>query len=328
MEGMLWHAEKNYIKCDLCHIACKIKENGFGACKLRKNEKGRMVVLQTGKIYGTEVENIEKRSLFHFLPNTKTLSILLYGSELNDNFCIDENGGGKVEEISPEEIVELAEKKGCQSISYKITEPTVAFEFAYRIARIARRVNIKNVFISNGLISEEAVKKISKYLDACLIKIKASGDEEFLKKHFAIPSIDPIFSTIKQMRKHRIFVEIVNEIVPQIGDDIKKCRKLAERINAELDPRIPFHLHRFKSKKFPGLPPTPLSLLQKFAEEAKKAGLRYVYISNVPKNPYLHTYCYNCMEKVIIREKGKVKRMNLVGDRCPRCGFKINLVMS
>jgi len=251
------------------------------------------------------------------------------GCNLNDQFCIDDLTSSNIEgkEYTPEEIVKAAESKGCDSISYAFTDPTISFEFAFKIAKLAHRGNLKNVFVTNGYITDDAVKKIAKYLDAATVRFKASGDPEFMKQYSLIPNISPIFDSLKQMKKHRVFIEVSDLIIPQVGDDVERCRKLAEMINAEYGSEIPFHILQFyPNPKFPGLPMTPISVLEKCADEVRKAGLRFVYISNVPKNPSQNTYCYNCRELLIIRENLSVKKINLSDSRCPNCGLRINLV--
>ncbi len=213
------------------------------------------------------------------------------------------------------------------SVGKPITEPTIFFEFAYRTAKLAHRSSILNTFVTNGYMTEDAVKKISKYLDAATVDFKASGDSEFYSKFMSVPDVNPIFASLKQMKKQRIFLEVTNLIIPQVGDDIEQCRKLAEWINTEIGSEVPFHiLQFFPSHQLTELPLTPVSTLEKCIDEAKKAGLRYVYIGNVPGHNAENTYCYNCREPLITRSGTNVKNINLFKDRCPNCGLKINIL--
>lgn len=328
-EAMLWHKERNGVRCDLCDARCFVSKEKLGLCQVRKNENNRLYTLNYGKVVNSTVDWIEKKFLFHFLPHSKSFFISTIGCNLNDQFCIDEIISSTLEgkDYTPEEIVKMAENKGCESISYAFTDPTVSFEFAFKIAKVAHRGNLKNVFVTNGYITDDAVKKIAKYLDATTVRFNASGDPEFMKQYSLIPNVNPIFDSLKHMKKHRIFIEISNTIISQIGDNVEKCKELAERINAEFGSEIPFHILQFyPNPKFSSLPLTPLSVLEKCADEARRAGLRFVYISNVPKNPNQNTYCYNCREPLIIRENLSVRKINLSDDRCPNCGLRINLI--
>ncbi|MEM5836513.1 MAG: radical SAM protein [Candidatus Aenigmatarchaeota archaeon] len=328
-EAMLWHKERNGIVCDLCHLRCFISKDKFGACQVRKNENNKLYTLSFEKIVDLEIGDIEKSYIFHFLPKAKTLFIATLGCNLNQNFCLEDFSipTVRIKEMNAEELVKFAEKKNCNAISYFFTDPTISFEFVLRIAKAAHRANLKNIFVTNGFLSEEGVKKLAKYLDAASIRIKASGGKQFMKQYSLLQDPEKIFSTMKQMKKHRVFIEVANTIIPQIGDDLEECKRLAEFINLEFGSEVPFHLLQFyPSDKFPGIPMTSISVLEKCADLARAAGLRYVYISNVPKNPNQNTYCYNCREPLILRENLKVKKINLRDDRCPNCGMRISII--
>ncbi|MDI6798847.1 MAG: radical SAM protein, partial [Candidatus Aenigmarchaeota archaeon] len=194
----------------------------------------------SGFVYNLEVEDEDHSYLSNFVSVSNCC-----------NWQISHDGLAQIkdskewgEKYSPEEIVKLAEKNNCKSISYTYTEPTIFFEFAYRTAKLAHRSNILNTFVTNGYITEDALKKM-KYLDAATVDFKASGDPEFYKKFMSVPDVSPIFDALKQMKKQRIFIEITDLIVPQVGDSIELCRKLAEWVNAELGSEIPFHVLQF-----------------------------------------------------------------------------------
>ena len=175
-------------------------------------------------------------------------------------------------------------------------------------------------------MTEDAVKKISKYLDAAVIDIKASLDPEFYKKFMSVPDVKPIYQCLRQMKKQRIFFEITNLIVPQIGDNVDACAKFAEHVNSKLGSDIPMHILRFNpSHKLMELPPTPISTLEKCAMEVRKTGMRYVYLGNVSGHDDENTYCHNCREMLIRRDGSMVLEINLLKDRCPQCGFSTNI---
>lgn len=336
-EAMMWHKERNGIRCDLCARRCFIAKNKRGFCLVRLNKDNKLYSLNYGKLVSVNIDPIEKKPLFHFYPGTKSLSIATVGCNFRCQFCCNWNISHAIdstkekiegEEYTPEQIVKMAEDNDCKSISYTYTEPTIFFEFAYRTAKFAHRSNILNTFVTNGYMTEDAIKKISKYLDAVTVDFKASGDPEFYKKFMSVPDVKPIFDSLKQMKKQRIFIEITNLIVPQIGDDIGSCIKLAQWVSSELNSNVPFHiLQFFPNHKLLELPPTPTATLEKCIEESRRTGLRYVYIGNVFDHPDENTYCYNCRELLIKRSGASVKKINLVKERCPVCGSKINVLI-
>ncbi len=334
-EAMIWLKERNGVRCLLCGWNCFISKDKKGYCQVRENKDNKLYTLNFGKVIASSVQPIEKNFLYHFYPATNSFSFGIFGCNFFSQFCpsfeIEEKihektlDQVKFKEYSPEDIVEITEKKSCKSISYNYTEPAISFEFVYRTSRFAQRNNIKNVFVTNGYIYEDAVKKVSKYLDAVTVNIKASADPQFYEKFMSIKNVETIFDSLKQMKKHRVFIEITNLIVPQVGDSIEHGRKLAEWISNDLGSDIPYHLLQFHPVPNLQLPPTPVATLENFSDESRKVGLRYVYIDNVP-NTEQNTYCHNCREVLIQRKAGTVKKINLVQERCPNCDFTIKIV--
>ncbi len=335
-EAMLWQKERNGVRCNLCARNCFIAKGKRGFCLVRVNKNNVLYTLNYGKLIAVNVDPVEKKPLFHFYPGSKTLSISAQGCNFRCQFCdnwqLSQTVGAESEEIegdnyTPEDIVKMAEKHNCKMISYTYTEPTVFFEFAYNTAKLAHRSNILNTFVTNGYMSDEAIKKM-KYLDAVTVDIKASADPEFYKKFMSVPDVDPIYGSLKRFKKQRVFIEITNLIVPQIGDNVERCRRLAERINATLGTDIPLHiLQFFPNYQLKELPATPIETLERCAQEARQAGLRYVYIGNVPGHLDANTYCYNCRTLLIERDGMAVRSINLANGRCPQCGQKIDLLI-
>jgi len=334
-EAMLWHKERNGIRCELCNHKCFIAKDHRGFCLVRINKNGRLYALNYGKLCAVNIDPIEKKPLFHFCPGSTTLSIAAPGCNFRCQFCDNWELSQTVKadelelpgkEYTPEEIVRMAEKENVKSISYTYTEPTIFFEFVCKTAKLAHRSNIYNTLVTNGYMTEDAIKKVAKYIDAATVDFKASADPEFYKKFMSVPDVRPIFSSLKQMKKQRIFLEVTNLIVPQIGDDVEKCRELAEWVNTELSSEVPFHVIQFHpSHKLTELPSTSVAMLERCIVESKKAGLRYVYIGNVPGHADETTYCYNCGEPLIVRSGMIIKKNNMENDRCPNCGLKINI---
>lgn len=325
-EAQIWRKERNGIRCELCAVGCFISKEKIGACGLRKNVGNRLFT-SNNAVKALVVDTVEKRPLFHFYPGEKSLSI---SGDAQENWRIEHDRLPKVgRSMTPEQVVKMAEKEGVQSISYTYNEPTLFFEYIYKVAKLAKRSNIKNIFSTSGVITEEAIKRLAKFLDAAVINFKASGDADFMSSHQVIKNPGPIFGALKQMKKQRIHIEITNTVIPQIGDNLESCRKLAEHIVAELAPTVPFHVLQFHpTDKFADLPFTPISTLETFAKEAERSGLRYVYIGNlIEPHESESTFCYNCRELLVKRISGNLKKNSLHKDRCPNCGVRIDMVV-
>jgi len=330
-EAMLWLKEGKKIRCELCARRCLIPEGGEGFCRVRLNKNNVLYSLNYGKIVSMDLDPIEKKPLYHFYPGSSTLSISSFGCNFKCQFCINwelshfKKITGK--EYTPEDIIKIANDKGIKIIAYTYSEPTMFFEFAYRVSRIAKRYNIKNVFVTNGYMTSEAIKKIGKYLDAVTVDFKASGNPEFYKKYMEVPDVQPIFDALKNFNKHRVFIEVSNLIIPMIGDNPDDNKKLVEWIIENLDSSIPYHLLGFQpSYCMTNVPATNLDVLEQFASDAKTIGLRYPYIGNIWGSKFENTYCYNCGQTVIERTGIFINDISLDKDRCPNCGFKINVI--
>ena len=142
-----------------------------------------------------------------------------------------------------------------------------------------------------------------------------------------VPNVEPIYEALRNFQKHRVFIEISNLIVPGTGDKREDNRKLVEWVIDNLDSSVPYHLLGFTPcYKMTDAPPTPLEVLEQFAEDALNVGLRYPYVGNIWGSSFENTYCYNCRTTVIERTGIFVNSINMEGDRCPNCGFKINVI--
>jgi len=329
-EAMLYEKLKDKkVKCNLCARRCIINNGGTGFCLVRKNEDGKLYSLVYAKAISACVDPVEKKPLYHFNPGSSVMSIATIGCNFRCKFCdnwmISQEKQIQGRDFPPKDVVQAARDNGCQGITYTYTEPTIFFEYAYDTAKLARQVGFFNTFVTNGYMTPEAVKTIAPYLDAATVDFKGAGDPDFYRVFSAVPSVEPIFESLKEMRRNDIHVEITNLIVPKIGDSIEKIRELAVWIRDTLGKDTPFHLLRFHPDyQLTDIPSTPIETLEKAYTTAKEAGLNYVYAGNVPGHPYENTYCPNCNELLIKRFSFQITKWNLTKDmRCPACGQQI-----
>jgi pyruvate formate lyase activating enzyme len=228
-------------------------------------------------------------------------------------------------DFPPEDVVKATRDNGCQGISYTYTEPTIFFEYAYETAKLAHQVGFFNTFVTNGYMTPEAVKTIAPYLDAATVDFKGGGDLDFYRVFSAVPSVEPIYESLKEMKRNGIHIEITNLVVPKIGDSIERIRMLAKWIRENLSEDTPFHLLRFHPDyQLTNIPSTPIETLEKAYAAAKSAGLNFVYIGNVGGHPAENTYCPSCNELLIGRVSFEITRWNLTKNMCcPVCGREI-----
>ena len=334
-EAQFWKKERNGIRDFVSARQDFIPKGKMDFSRTRENRDNKLFTLNFGRAVALNVEKIEKSNLFHFYPNSDSLFAGLPGCNFKSPFCSDFELSHKVlhdnpldakyQYHTPEQVVATAEKKGCKSITFNYTEPMVWFEFAFKTARYAHRGNVKTTLVTNGYTTEEPIKKLGKFLDAVVVKVFGSGNTSLYKKYMSADSAAPIYDTLKQLHKQKIFIEITNLIVPQVGDNLDECRSLASWISHELGAETPLHLIQFQKGEL-DIPSTPIATLERFAEECRRDGLRYVYIHSAPPHQDESTFCHNCRELVVERKNSAVKKSKIIDNRCPKCGFRLNFV--
>ena len=333
MEAYLYERlEENKVRCDLCSHRCVIKDGRRGICQVRENEAGILKTLVYGKLIARHIDPIEKKPLFHFLPGTLSYSIATVGCNFRCRFCqnadiaqmpSDRKGTVWGTSCTPREVVDAAQRSGCRSIAYTYTEPTVFFEFAYETAKLAHDKGIRNIFVTNGYMTAEALEMIAPYLDAANVDLKAFTDTYY--KELCGAGLKHVQATLKLMKSLGIFVEVTTLIVPGLNDDPSELNDLAAFIVQDLGPDIPWHISRFHpTYKLTDRPATPVQTLTMAREIGLKTGLKYVYTGNVPGNAAENTFCYRCGETVIERWGFQVGNLQLKNGRCAKCGVEID----
>ena len=316
------------VQCQLCPHFCTIKPKERGKCGVRENKAGKLYTLVYGKAISTAIDPIEKKPLFHFMPGTMAYSIATVGCNFSCTFCqnseisqVTKSGRVFGEDIPPKKIVEDAVKSGCKSIAYTYTEPTIFFEYAYDTAKLANKKGLKNIFVTNGFINKGPVDMIEPYLDAANIDLK--GFSEGFYESVIGGRLKPVLDTIKYMHKKGIFIELTTLIVHGHNDNQVMLKKIVDFISG-LDKEIPWHISRFYPHyQMEDRAPTDIVALKKAAQLGKKAGIKYIYIGNVPFNDYESTYCAKCKKKVITRAGFSIMDINMKGNKCGYCDNKI-----
>jgi len=330
-EAMLWQAlDGRKVRCRLCGHECLIASGQYGLCRVRRNVEGRLWSLSYSNVVALNVDPIEKKPLFHFLPGTQSLSVAAAGCNFQCEFCqnwqISQHprgtGGPAGQAVSPEQIVTGALNHDCASISYTYTEPTVFFELAYDTAKLAHKRGIKNCFVSNGFMTALAVEKIAPYLDAINVDLKAFRDETYRRVMKA--RLQPVLDCLTALVAAGIWVEVTTLVVPGMNDSEQELRDIADFIAGRLGPAVPWHVSRFHGDyKMTSVPSTPIETLQLACRLGSQAGLKYIYCGNVAGMVDERTHCPGCDYIVIDRAGYSIRAMDLKAGACPNCGQAI-----
>ena len=312
------------VQCLLCPRECIIPDGKRGFCRNRENREGTLYTLVYGKPVVVDIGPIEKAPLYHFFPGHFRLCVTCASCNLRCKHCQNWHLSQKTfEELnhysySPLEIVQHAKNQNLFSISFTYTEPNVYYEYLYDISIVAKQAGMKTSIVSNGYINREPLLKLLTVLDA--VKIDLKGFSEEFYKEACSATLKPVLESLLTVKKENVWLEIVNLVIPTLNDDPKMIDEMCRWIKRNLGQDTPLHFTRFHPDyKLTHLSPTPVSTLESAYEIAKKNGLRYVYIGNVPGHVYNSTYCPSCDRNVISRMHMDIAEMNVVDGKCKFC---------
>ena len=312
------------VQCTACSHYCTIAEGKSGICNVRENREGKLYLTVFGEVVAQNIDPIEKKPLYHFLPTTPVFSIGTFGCNFKCDFCQNwaisqttDDVHHRSASLTPERIVEYCIQNEIPSIAYTYNEPTIFIEFAHAIATCARTEGIKNIFVSNGFMSNEAIEYIAPVLDAINVDIKADS-EEFYRK-FCKGDMTPVWNTIKQMIQHEVWVEATSLLIPGRNDSEAQVRKMGEKLHS-LSKDIPWHLSGFHPDyKALDVEHTSDEILKHAYTIAQDIGLNYVYTGNIDDSETQSTQCVHCGELLIERTGNFSSIAGLESGKCNNC---------
>jgi len=321
----LYKKQQDRIVCQLCRHYCQLREDQTGICGVNQNHKGSLKNLVYGEISAFNIDPVEKKPLYHFLPGSRTLSLGTVGCNLKCPFCQNWQLSQTREidnstEITPAQVVALAQEHSCQSIAYTYNEPTIFYPFAREIALQARAEGIRSIFVSNGMETREMIADMQGVIDGFNIDLK-SFDPEYYKRYLK-GSLEGVLDTLRYLVERGFWVEVTTLIVPGDNDSDAQLHQIAAFIAEELGVSVPWHISAFYPQyKVKHKSPTPLSTLQRAEEIAIEHGLSYVYKGNVFEETA--TCCPQCGTVLITREGYRITENRLQEGRCPTCHKEI-----
>lgn len=332
MEAWLYEKlQDQRVRCRLCSHMCRIGSGKRGICGVRENRGGVLETRVYGRLIAAGDDPIEKKPLFHLMPGSRSFSIATVGCNFKCRFCqnadiaqmpADRDGMVTGDMATPQQVVAAAQRKRCTSIAYTYTEPTVFFEFACDTAQLAHRQGIKNVFVTNGYMSDDALQRISPWLDAANVDLKAYSDEFYKRQCGAL--LEPVKETLRRMKRLKIWVEVTTLVIPRLNDDPAELSRLASFIATDLGVETPWHVSRFHpTYQLTDRGSTPVETLIQAREIGMAAGLKYVYTGNIPGQGGEDTVCPGCRQTVIARRGFHIMDNRVKRGRCSNCGTVI-----
>lgn len=319
----------NKVQCRLCPNQCLLEEGERGICRARQNIEGKLYTLTYGQPCSLAIDPVEKGPIFHMTPGAKGLVVAATGCNLNCKYCqnwqfaLVNPEETRNYDLPPETAVRLALDSGCDAIIFTYTEATVFYEYMRDIAKLAKENGLKTVLITSGYINPQPLRDLCPYLDAVKVDLKGFTSEFY--QEVCAGELEPVLDTLQVLREEGKWFEVVNLVVPTLNDDLNTISEMCQWIRDNLGTDVPLHFSRFwPSYKLSRLSGTPVSTIEQAIQTAKDAGLKYVYIGNVPGHDAGNTYCPPCGECVIRRVGyAAVTENNIVDGKCKFCGHEI-----
>ncbi|TET57413.1 MAG: AmmeMemoRadiSam system radical SAM enzyme [Dehalococcoidia bacterium] len=321
------------VRCHVCQWRCLVNPGKLGVCRMRINRDGTLYAMNYAEVSSMAGDHIEKKPLFHFFPGTFAFSLGSWGCNFHCKGCQNweiscADIPPRSQQLLPEREIELARRYDCQGIAWTYNEPAVWFEYTLDSARLAKENNLYTVYVTNGYATPEALDMIGPWLDAWRVDVKGFSDG-FYRKLAGISRWQGILEVARRAKeKWDMHVEVVTNIVPGMNDDEEQLRGIAGWIRDALGELTPWHVTRFHPlHEFTHLSATPVSTLERAYGIGKEAGLRFVYLGNVPGHEYEDTVCYSCGKTVVRRIGYDTRVVGLDGSQCKFCGAGLNFRM-
>ncbi|MDX1775923.1 MAG: AmmeMemoRadiSam system radical SAM enzyme [Desulfobulbales bacterium] len=326
-EAMWYEPSGSLIQCNLCPHACILGENDRGFCRTRVVKDKKLHTIAYGNPCSVHLDPMEKKPLYHFLPGKPILSIATAGCNLRclncQNWQISQVRPEDVtnHDLPPELLVSHVSGNNIPALAYTYSEPLIYYEYVFDSAALARQQNIRNVLVTAGYIEEKPLRQLCTVTDAANIDLKGFTDG-FYKK-ITGSKLAPVMRSLKVAKEEGLWIEVTRLVVPTLSDSMDDIRAMCDWLAETLGPGTPLHISRFHPQyKLEHLPPTPVDTMHTAYETARKAGLHFVYMGNLPGNPYQDTVCPGCGLHVIRRRGFIIIANELENGFCP-CGEKI-----
>jgi len=322
-------AADNKVHCGLCRFRCIIADGRRGICNVRENRGGILYSLVYGKIIAENIDPVEKKPLFHFMPGSATFSIATAGCNFHclqcQNYTIAQvDSHAEIQGVSRthEQLVMRAIGSGCGSISYTYTEPTIFYEFAFDTARRAKEAGLKNIFVTNGYICKEPLRQIAPFLDAANTDLKGFDESKYPRIFGG--KLSEVLDSIIEYKRLGIWLELTTLVIPEVNDSDEELGAIAAFIHENLGADTPWHLSRFHpTYKMTDRPATPVATVMRAVEIGRQAGLHHVYAGNIPGDEGENTLCHSCQRVMIKRSGFRVTADRLAKGHCPDCGAAV-----
>lgn len=320
------------VRCRLCPHNCLIKKGDKGFCGVRRNEEGVLYALTEGRIISAASDPVEKKPLYHFLPGTLAFSLGGLGCNLMCRHCQnheisqtrDDGAIDRLYSMEPARIVREALDRNCAMIAWTYNEPTIWYEYIMATSLLARKVGLKTVLITNGVINREPLEELLPLIDAYRVDIKGFS-EDFYRSLTGFPFLEIVKRNAEIAFHAGNHLELVTNIIPEMNDREEQIDNLIKWIKESLSPSVPWHVTAYHPAYKMSRSATPASTLIKIRERGLKAGLKHIYLGNIRSDEGSQTVCPSCGTILIRRDGFSTVENNMKKEACPRCGTRLEM---
>lgn len=322
-----WHMlEDGRIQCDLCPRDCKLHEGQRGACFVRGRVDNTMVLTTYGRSSGFCIDPIEKKPLYHFYPGSRVLSFGTAGCNLACKFCQNWDISKSrrfdklLDQASPEDIAQCAEKNDCKSVAFTYNDPVIFAEYAMDVADVCHAKGIRTVAVTAGYIHAHPRRDFFAKMDAANVDLKAFTDEFYVKQTGS--HLQPVLETLQYLKHETdVWLELTTLLIPGLNDSAAEISVMSDWIVKELGTDVPLHFSAFHPDyKLNDRASTPAETLIQARKIARAAGLQHVYTGNIHNRAGDTTVCPSCGTAVIVRDWYEINEYQLTPEgRCKHC---------
>jgi pyruvate formate lyase activating enzyme len=319
------------VRCFACAHRCTIQDGQEGACRVRFNRGGELKV-PFGYVSGLQLDPIEKKPFFHVLPGCRTLSFGMLGCSFRCLWCQnwetsqiikDAGAGGRIQDVTPEEIAELCRSSGSPVLTSTYNEPMITAEWAAAVMGAARKDGVRGAIVSNGHGTPEVIDYLAPFVDFWKIDLKGFDAKRY--RAMTTGGLDAVLETIRTVHARGKWLEVVTLVVPGVNDTDEELKAMAGFL-ASVSTYIPWHVTAFRPEyRMADQEATPASTLLRACEAGKAAGLKFVYAGNLPgeTGKWEHTFCPGCGAVLIERRGFTVLANRIANGACPSCQLTI-----